>query len=233
MIHYTHKFFYTLVLLVLLIFSPLTSKSGTHKTPLMLGSMQFPHTVHSLPVPCVYWMGKKIPCEVHEATKRVTFDFPKGNHIKDFFVLVTESIGYKLKKHKGQDQQTIDYINVMANQEYKLYKLSLTTQTDEHEQLSYCWDIKQLSLDITRRIPDATIIVLSNPDYVENLEGGNELTLPTIQMKTDMIERAGSEQQLQEDAILLQLASIDSDTLHAPLKHVVKHIGHRTLVAPA
>ncbi|HRN78450.1 MAG TPA: hypothetical protein PLU71_04370 [Candidatus Dependentiae bacterium] len=232
MIKYTYLYNAHATFLVLLILASLTSQCANPHTPLMLGSMQFPQTVESIPVPSVYWMGKKIPCEVHDATKKVTFDFPKGNKIQHFYILATESISYQLKKSKKLDQQTIDYIKVDHDQHYKLYKLSPSTNIND-DQTTYVWNIQPINLNSqTRRIPDATIIVLCNPDYIKELEGGNELTLPTIVMQADMVERAGSQEKLQENAIVLQLASLDTDTIHAPLKHVVKNIGHRTLIAP-
>ena len=64
------------------------------------------------------------------------------------------------------------------------------------------------------------------------MSGGTLLELPVIIIKPDVVELAGSAENLYESSIKLQLASLNSDAIHAPLKHVIKQIGQRTLIAP-
>ena len=80
-------------------------------------------------------MGKTIPCEVHEGTKKVTFDLPKQKNVHKFSLLVTESIRYELKKNDFFDQQTVDYICVPAGKPYKYYELKLTNEKKENEEV--------------------------------------------------------------------------------------------------
>lgn len=224
---------------VLLIFSVLTSacdQSTTLTTPLMLGIIQFPQTITTVPVPRVYYMGKTIPCESHEGEKKVTFDLPKNKHLHHFYLLITESISYTLKNNETINElQTVDYIRVPDNQLYKMYELELTTKrvTEDDQESFYYWAINEKQLDDdSQRIPDETIIVLYSPEYIETVMGGNTFELPSIVVKSDVVDLAGSEQQLYNKSIELQLASLNSDTIHAPLKHAIKQIGHRTLIAP-
>lgn len=211
-----------------------TSNANPPSTPLILGAFQFPQTIMSVPVPRIYYMGKTIPCEVHEGTKKVTFDLPKQKNTHQFFLLITESISCELKKNDFLNQQTIDYIYVPVGKTYKYYKLTLTNEKKEPEELpKLCWKIKEKQLALnTNRIPDEAIVVLYSPEYIDGLSGGTSLELPVISIKPDVVDLAGSAENLYESSIKLQLASLNSDAIHAPLKQVVKQIGQRTLIAP-
>lgn len=225
--------------LVSLIFICLTSELlglKRTKTPLMLGSIQFPHELAQMPVPRIYYMGKTIPCDVHDKEKKVTFDIPNSKDSTEFYLLVTPSIDFSFKKsNSGKNTLTVDYIKAHERQPYILYKVELLPDGNEEtnaESVAFNWQITGTQLDETRRLPDNTIIVLYIPEYIETLVGGSLLELPTLVIKKDVVLRAGSEQALFDQSIELQLASLNSDAIHAPLKHIVKQIGHRTLIAP-
>jgi len=222
--------------LVSLIFAPLTSATtrayNPCVSPLILGSIQFPHTVSHMPVPRIYFAGKTIPCDVLKGEKKITFDLFKYKAMTHFYLLITESIAHVLKKNPQIEcMQTIDYITIPPYQSYKLYHLTLVE--DQAQPETYSWHIEpQLLNEHNRRLPDETIIVLYMPEYVQTVSGGNSLELPTIIMKPDIIDLAGSQDALIDQAITLQMAGLNSDTIHSPLKHAIKHIGHRTLIAP-
>ncbi len=220
--------------LALLILTYLTSHTNPPATPLILGTFQFPQTIMSVPVPRIYHMGKTIPCEVHEGTKKVTFDLPKQKDTHRFSLVITESIRYELKKNDFLDQQTVDYIYIPAGKPYKYYELKLTHVKKENEDSKKLgWKIKEKQLAFnTHRIPDEAIVVLYSPEYIEGLSGGTGLELPIIAIKSDVVDLAGSAENLYESSIKLQLASLNSDTIHLPLKHVIKQLGQRTLIAP-
>jgi len=226
---------YTTSFLVLLIVTSLTSHANPPATPLILGTFQFPQTILSVPVPRIYHMGKTIPCEVHEGTKKVTFDLPKQKDTHRFFLVITESIKYELKKNDFLEQQTVDYIYVPAGRPYKYYELKLTGLKKENEESKKLgWKIKERQLALsTHRIPDEAIVVLYSPEYIDGLTGGTSLELPVITIKPDVVDLAGSAENLYENSIKLQLASLNSDTIHIPLKQAVKQFGQRTLIAPA
>jgi len=221
-------------LFVVLFFTSLISQTNPPATPLVLGTFQFPQTIMSVPVPRIYHMGKTIPCEVHEGTKKVTFDLPKQKDLHRFSLVVTESIRYELKKNDFLDQQTIDYIYVPAGKPYKYYELKLTHEKKENDEpKKLYWKIKERQLaSNTNKIPDEAIVVLYSPEYIDGLSGGSLLELPVITIKSDVVDLAGSAENLYESSIKLQLASLNSDTIHLPLKHVIKQFGQRTLIAP-
>jgi hypothetical protein len=222
------------ILLVALCIASLPSYAQPPATPLILGSFQFPQTIMSVPVPRIYHMGKTIPCEVHEGTKKVTFDLPKQKDLHHFCLLITESIRYELKKNDFVDQQTVDYMYVPAGKPFKYYELTLINEEDADQKKLY-WEIKEKKQFAShmQSIPDEAIVVLYSPEYIEGLSGGTSLELPIITIKPDVVDLAGSAENLYESSIKLQLASLNSDTIHLPVKHVVKQVGQRTLIAPA
>lgn len=222
------------VLLVLLsCLSTAATQLNDHSCPLVLGSLQFPYSVEQIPVPRIYFLGKTIPCEIHKSERKITFDIPKNRFCKECYLLITESIDYTLKKSKYMaDVQAIDHIKVPQNQPYKFYRLTLVKDPQPDSDLYY-WKVAQEGLpNDSRRIPDETIIILYTPDYVAQITGGSLLELPTIVMKSDIVALAGSQDALFEQSIALQLASLNSDTIHAPLKHAIKQLGSTTLIAP-
>src|ERR1700722_16889005 len=163
-------------LVVLPIFTTLTSNQpslATHSSsPLMLGSLQFPQTVTHMPTPRIYFLGKTIPCEIHQSERKITFDLPKQRSCRELYLLITEAIDYTLKKSAlFEDMQTIDHIKVPDGQEYKFYQLTLAQDPENHEQ--FFWSVTQQILpQDSRRIPDETVIVLYTPDYVQTVVGG-------------------------------------------------------------
>ena len=70
------------------------------------------------------------------------------------------------------------------------------------------------------RIPDETIIIRYNPDYVQALEGGNNIEFPKIIIKPDILKLVGSEAKLHELSNSWFLAALNTDTIHetAPVR---------------
>lgn len=239
---------YSTSFLVLLILTTITSHANPPATPLILGTFQFPQNILSVPVPRIYHMGKTIPCEVHEGTKKVTFDLPKQKDTHRFSLVITESIKYELKKNDFLNQQTVDYIYVPSGKPYKYYELkladvkketalvtavSIVEDSKKEDGKKLGWKIKERQLAFnTHRIPDEAIVVLYSPEYIDGLSGGTSLELPVITIKSDVVDLAGSAENLYESSIKLQLASLNSDTIHLPLKHAIKQLGQRTIIAP-
>jgi len=222
--------------LVFLIFTPLTRttarEQSPHASPLILGTIQFPNIISHMPIPRIYFAGKTIPCDVHKGEKKITFDLLKYKSTTEFYLLITESITHVLKKNPLiVPMHTIDYITIPHEQTYKLYHLMLIEDPTQLD--TYTWQIiPQLLSEHSSRLPDETIIVLYMPEYVQTVSGGNTLELPSIIIKSDVIDLAGSEDALLDQSIRLQMAGLNSDTIHSPLKQAIKQIGHRTLIAP-
>ncbi len=238
-------------LVVLLIFSILaTAPISIFARSLLMGTVQFPHAISDIPTIRVYYGGKIISSHLHEGgIPKTTFEITRGKRQNRFYILVTAEIGYQLKNLLEPDwnQNTIDYLKVIPGQPYKFYILDLIQDNPtfdqnnsmealkQHSQAnttpSYHWEIYEQELSESGKIPDATIVICYFPEFVAGLKGGSQLELPTIVLRSDMVERAGSRDKLNQESIKLQLASIDSDTIHAPTKRELKPQQHRMLIA--
>ena len=211
---------------------------------LIMGAVQFPSSVTKVPRMRIYCGGQIIPyesCDTEYEAKKFIFKIPKTRYQRTFHIFITESINFKAAKNrtKKEPQNTIKYLTVPAGQAYKLYKLKLVPTAPENEfdddskDQTYQWKIKEESIaEKKRKIPEDAIIVCYNPDWVDELRIENAFELPTIALKKNLLELAGTEQKLAEFSDTLLLASINSDTIHATMRQVIKQDMQRTTIAP-
>jgi len=211
--------------LLSLIFAPLTTAS-TPQANLIMGTIQFPNTVQKVPTPRIYYGGRIVLRESYNDTKTVTFSIPKSKYTNSFYMLITESIGCQTRQ-----DNIIDYLKISPEKKHKLYGLRLLENQTDKDSENYHWDIIKIQIDPTGRIPDNTIIICLPAKYIDQITGGNALELPTIKIKSNIIDLAGSEEKFNEATIALLLASLDSDTIHTPVEQAVKHVNKHTLIA--
>lgn len=230
---------------------------------LMMGTIQFPHDVASVPSIRVYRGGHKILCEPDEDSKKITLTIPREPREETFYLLVSETIQFHQVEADAsvETQNTISYLRVPQKQAYKLYKMTLVCEQQEQagnpmqsykhmfegdathhfgqknkkaKQPMFSWKITEESLPKeTRRIPDATIIVYYYPHLIESITGGTKFELPTIKMKTDILALVGSETKLHELSDGLLFSCLDHDSLHSTIQQSVRFGKLHTLVAPA
>lgn len=193
---------------------------GSVEKKVMVGSIQFPKTVEYLEGIRIWCGGKKIKSETDPEGKKVTFSLTTNKHQNYFYLLVTEHPGSQMA-----EDNTIQYLKSHPLHAYKFYSLELLDHGT--------WRIKELKISLeTGRIPDDTIIVYYNPEYIEKVSGGNHIELPKIFLKNDIISLAGSQDRLRDQSIELLLSSLDFDTLHDTIKQTVKQdISLKTIVA--
>lgn len=236
---------------VSLIFSILaTAPASLFARSLLMGTVQFPHTIQQVVSPIrVYYAGRIIHSHGHAiGVPKVTFEITRGKRQNRFYILITPEISYQLKDLLELDskQNTIDYLKVIPDQPYKFYVLDLIQDTPPFNQSTsiatlknknlasttptYHWEIREELLPETGEVPDAAIVICYFPEFVAGLTGGSNLELPTIVLRSDMLECAGSQDKLYEESIKLQLASINSDTIHAPTKCETRLDKQRTLI---
>jgi len=195
----------------------------------------------------VYYGGKIVNSYTHEDIPKVTFEVSKNNQQTTFYLLVTEQIKYQVKTFSDISCQsnTIDYLQLPSNQQYKFYRLELIPDAiesiDNMELLkqqnalpeknnNYHWKIYEEQLPENGKIPDETIVVCYFPDAIAMLNGGSKLELPAIVIKRNVIDLMGSEEKLHEASVKLQIASLDTDTIHTPTKREIKQDYQRTLI---
>jgi hypothetical protein len=175
------------------------------------GSIQFPSSVCTLPNIRVYYAGNKIGCEADHHTKHLTFSVPIQDVESTLYLLVAQSIQIE------SEENTVKYLKVDPDYDYLLYRLELIRNHDEYE-----WAITSEVLSPSGKIPDSTVIVCFNPHYVSCISGGNTVTLPTLVLDNNLLDRLGSESRLHDLSCELLLACLDFDTIHSAINACVK-----------
>jgi len=214
---------------------------------LLMGMIQFPRMLKKVPAIRVYYGGKIVNSYTHEGIPKVTFEVSKNNHQTVFYLLVTEHIQYRVKTFSDLSWQsnTIDYLQLPPNQQYKFYRLELVPDaiesmdnmeplkqpsTSAEQNNSYYWKVYEEQLPENGKIPDETIVVCYFPNVIAIFSGGSKLELPAIVIKHNVIDLMGSEEKLHEASVKLQIASLDTDTIHTPTKREIKQDYQCTLI---
>jgi len=236
------------LILLSLIFTGLsTITPSLYTRSLLMGMIQFPRMLKKVPAIRVYYGGKIVNSYTHEGISKVTFEVSKNNHQTTFYLLVTEHIQYQVKTFSDMlwQSNTIDYLQLPPHQQYKFYRLELTPDViesiDNMELLkqqsspaeknnNYHWKIYEEQLPENGKIPDETIVVCYFPNAIAMLNGGSKLELPAIVIKRNVIDLMGSEEKLHKASTKLQIASLDTDTIHTPTKREIKQDYQRTII---
>ena len=168
------------------------------------------HLKSSLPV---YYKGHKI-----DLTQGWT-KLPECSEPCTFSLLITENVDFVAKGN------TVRYLKRIPDQEYAWYDLTLSLHDDgaDHDaskttsQKTYSWSVeKHDPEDTPERIPEHTIVLLTNPDFIESLKtetslpGALDIVLPTIVFK-DTID----EEDFQESVLHVLMGPVlDLDAIH-------------------
>lgn len=167
---------------------------------------------------------------VHVEDNQLTFSIKSGRPQQTFYLLVVnpQHIEYCFKSLPDQQSQqyTVSHRTVVANKPYKFFKMSLVPEQlgatnslmmKKPEHIVHNWVIQQVALEEGQPIPDDTIILLYNPEYVKNIKSEGSYKLPTILIDKDIVEKVGSIDALHEQEVKYLLASLDAAVLHAPM----------------
>jgi hypothetical protein len=163
----------------------------------------------------------------------MSFAIPGDRQRFYFDIIVTPKIGYKV-----HELNTIKYLTIPQEQAYKWYRILLVKKAivennkGQSTQSPYGWEIHKLFFGhgSDRRIPDDAIIICYNPDFVEDLKGGNAIDLPSVIIKSNLVDLVGSEHTLHEKSIELLLSSLDFNALHSTIEQELHH-GQKTVLA--
>lgn len=149
---------------------------------------KFPQALASLsPSLPVYYKGHKI-----DLTKGWT-KLPECSEPCTFSLLITENVDFVAKGNN------VRYLKRIPDQEYTWYDLTLTLEQEAKDtelvtpmpaQKTYRWNIERHDEAATpERIPEHTIVLLTNPAFVEKLKtetalpGAIDIVLPTVVFK--------------------------------------------------
>jgi len=191
-----------------------------HDKKTLMGAIQFPKSLSSIPGIRVYCGGQKLTTEIDNEGKKVVFTLSCERNQSLFYMIITEQLQLALA-----EDNTINHLKLAAGASYKLFAVQ--------QRADHSWLVQEKRLSLTdSRIPDNSIILCYDPNYVETLSGGTGLELPKLVLKDNLIQLAGSEKKLLDHAAELMLSTLDFDALHAPSKMAVRQ-DHRskTIVA--
>jgi hypothetical protein len=168
------------------------------------------------------YKGQEIKTEVDGNT--LLFRIPISKQQHRLLLLFIEDFDNVFKEVIEDVQQiTVDYQVARVNTPYHLFELQRADQT---------WNVIERLLPDDGRIPDNTIIVRCPAHYLKSIEGGSYYQLPTITLKDNIVQLAGSEKQLEDKSIELHMASLDLAPFLEPMKETKKLVGNRILIVP-
>jgi hypothetical protein len=173
----------------------------------------FPGTLETVPTIRAFYAGRKISGEV--SGNSVTFSFPEMRR-NFFYLLISHDLEF------GSPDNTISCLKLKKSANYKFYALELVSVENKKRkkslnqpQFDYTWNVKELSLSLAgNRIPDDTVIVWYNPDFIKGLEGGNLIEFPKIIIRPDIVALLGSEEKLHNLSNQYLLSALNLDTIH-------------------
>ncbi len=177
---------------------------------LFTGAISFPTVLNAAPNVRIYCGGNKIPCCIKDNT--VTFEFEENKYRSHFYILITPTFSFQMI-----EDNVVDYACINQGQAYKFYEVTLLKSERK-------WQVRELALPTdTGKIPDQAIIICFDPEYIDKIEGGEVLQLPTIYIKNNILDLAGSEEKLHEQSIQYVLASLRLDPFHAIAQQKIKN----------
>ncbi len=196
-------------------------------------TIQFPQNIAKIPTIRVYHEGEIRTCTIDQDKKTITFNVPNYPHQRQFHVLCTEMIDFAsyTSKYQPATSNTASHIKLKDEQSYFLFTLTLVPKKGAPS--NYTWHIDTITnSDPNNKIPDDAIIICVRPDWIHSMSGDNSFELPSIQIKSNVFELSGSEKAFYEQAVRLQLAAIDSDTLHSiGSQQVMRQEQNRIMIA--
>jgi hypothetical protein len=170
----------------------------------------------------ISYEGQKVTTEVDGSA--LVFRLPTSKNQWRFFLLFIEDFDYVFKESSAEMQQnTVDYQRARANIPYHIFEIQRHGET---------WTVVERLLPHDGRIPDSTIIVKCPADYLKSIEGGTYYQLPTIALKDNIVELAGSEKHLRDKSAELHIASLELAAFQAPMRETIHLAGNRILLVP-
>ena len=198
-------------------------------------TIQFPEKISKVPTIRIYCGGKIIPSTIDQTSKTLTFSVPQYTHQEQFKLLVTETIDFSfyLSKYQPKDNNTAAYVKLKDGQPYYLFTFTSLPDLEGNKDGSSCiWQIdKVTNRDQNNKIPDDAIILCMPPEWIHSMNNSYAFELPTITIKSTVLESSKSEKEFFERAVKLQLAAIDSDTMHGCSADVIKQQHNRIMIA--
>lgn len=198
----------------------------TIDNPTMLSiAIQFPKILKKTPDVYACKSGIRISPDCDKNGNTISFNFLESRDQTHFWLLIIPEV----PEFKMVSSGTVDYLRIEPTQNYKFYSLSLELKTtpsrsNRVQQPDYTWTINECEIpDKNGRLPEETLIIVYNPDFVDHLAGGSSTELPTIVIRNDILVLNGTEDQFYEKSIEILLSSIDYNAIHAAIEKEVRY----------
>lgn len=182
---------------------------------------QFPASFASTPELLGWYKGKPLDLKDHWCIIR------EDEETVAFSLVITPEIKFISRGNN------VAYLKRLPDQPCKWYDLTLHI---DHNKQIYYWEIEEKSLsEVPLRLPEHTIAIQTNPDFIDKVEEVIELTdseeepskeafkthtidLPMIFIKKNLTKIA-----FQQASVYPLLASLDLKTIHREAKKAIKH----------
>jgi len=202
---------------------------------LFMGTVQWPTTLKKIPSMRFYHAGHQLIGEINNETRQITYTVPESRNIDIVTFIIAEP--QNIKPLMAEDN-TIQHLTIVKNSPYKCFQamrittdptttLGLSNKTSPTES----WRIEKRKLHEDGKLPDNALIICCNPDFVDDLSGGNSIDLPTLHICSDILTKVGSEEALHEASDTILITCLNLDTLHTKLTFDVKQHQEKKLVA--
>ncbi|RTL06839.1 hypothetical protein EKK58_03950 [Candidatus Dependentiae bacterium] len=197
-------------------------------SPWILASLHYEGGIGTLPTP-LYYDGNNIMPHLNKQKNHLDFEIPRSRNNQTYYIVVTEQIIPVSKKTVSQPHEfignTIDYLRVPKENDYRLYKICLTSeivsnQKGHPEKIDY-WEVTEMILPENGQLPPQTLIIYDLPERVLSFEsGGSLISWPTMYMES-----------VTKDTAFLHLAALDLNTIHVPFKKTYAIDKKRVIIA--
>lgn len=192
----------------------------------LVSCIQFPKSIKNVPYIRMYYRGGIVKALIDNESKKIVYRLSEKKQLNFFYVCIVKAQDLECIKPSTDPRcNTVQNFKVKPDRPYKLYSLEMVGDSS--------WRVKQEHLDQSMGlIPDDAILVCYNPAYIAGVAGGNEIDLPKIFIKENIVSLTGSEDSLNETSTELLLSCLDFDTLHTTVQQVIRQdLGHKTVVA--
>lgn len=228
-------------LLVLLIFAQVASARSTEST-LLLGTIQFPRdlTEAIVDVPIIYH-GDPASTQIDQTNKAITFCVPRENSQFTFKLLIVEPQHIEpvslTSKYQAEPTNLVAYHKVKFGSAYRYFTLMLVPEIKKDKNglnlVTYSWKVREERIPHEGRIPDDAVIMHAVPEWVDSVVASNGFNFPTVQMRSDLMQCAGSSAEFKKKLGEIALARLDLKQFEGPRQDVaMKKVGNTIIMAP-
>jgi len=227
-------------LLVLLIFAQVARGYGSQSS-LLLGTIQFPRDLETIQDISVIYHGDPSSTQIDQTNNAITFWIPRESSQFGFKLLIVEPqyiepVSLSSKYHTDTTN-LVAYHKVKAASPYRFFSLMLVPEIKKNTSgtnlVSYSWKVREERIPDAGKIPDDAVIMHAAPEWVDSVVATDGFNFPTVQMRDDLMHRAGSPKEFKEKLEKIALARLDLKQFEGHKQEVaMKKVGSTIIMAP-